>query len=79
MRSPVVSLLIACALVLSALPAQAMDRNQAAESAKRATGGRVLAVEESTRNGEPVFLVRVLTPSGEVRVVVIEAGNGRKR
>lgn len=56
----------------------ALDRDQAAAQVQRSTGGRVLAVEQAERDGRPVFRVRVLTPSGEVRVVVVE-GEGRGR
>lgn len=56
--------------------ALAIDRDEAAARAQQATDGRVLAVESGSRNGDPVFLVRVLTPSGEVRVVVVDARTG---
>ncbi|MFN3987660.1 MAG: PepSY domain-containing protein [Rhodocyclaceae bacterium] len=70
---------IACALALGAAPAAAMDKQQAAAVAQQQTGGRVLAVEQGDHNGDPVFLVRVLTPSGDVRVVVIDARTGAMR
>jgi hypothetical protein len=43
---------------------------QAAEQARRQTGGRVLSVQERGGGWE----VKVLTPSGEVRSVFIPAG-----
>jgi len=43
---------------------------QAAEIARRQTGGRVLSVEGG-RNG---YQVKVLTPSGEIRYVSVPAG-----
>jgi hypothetical protein len=43
---------------------------QAAEIARRQTGGRVLSVEGG-RNG---YRVKVLTPSGEIRYVSVPAG-----
>lgn len=75
--------LISCALVLvlviGAAPALALDRDQAAARVQQSTGGRVLAVEAAERNGQPVYRVRVLTPSGEVRVVIVEAGARGRR
>jgi uncharacterized membrane protein YkoI len=79
MRNAVIRLALACVLGLSAAFAHAVDRNQAAAVAQQATGGRVLAVESGARNGDPVFLVRVLTPGGEVRVVVVDARSGALR
>ena len=42
--------------------------NQAAESARRQTGGRVLNVKP----GDDGFRVKVLTPDGEVRYVPVD-------
>lgn len=69
-------LALALCMVLGAPAVSALDREQAAAQVQKSTGGRVLAVERSERDGRPVFRVRVLTPSGDVRVVVVEAGNG---
>ncbi|HRP95829.1 MAG TPA: PepSY domain-containing protein [Rhodocyclaceae bacterium] len=57
----------------------AIDRDEAAARAQQLTSGRVLAVEAASSNGEPVFVVRVLTPSGDVVVVVIDAQSGAVR
>jgi hypothetical protein len=43
---------------------------QAAEIARRQTGGRVLSVEHGRRG----YRVKVLTPSGEIRYVSVPAG-----
>lgn len=67
------------ALSLAAPFALAIDRDQAAARAQQATGGRVLAVDEAQQDGKPVYRVRVLTPAGEVRVVVIDARTGKVR
>ncbi len=72
-------LLLIGMIALAAPLAFAIDRDEAAAAAAQATGGRVLAVEASSRNGDPVFLVRVLTPSGEVRIVVVDARTGALR
>ena len=72
-------LLFAMALALAAPLASAIDRDEAAARAQQRTGGRVLAVERVEQDGRPVFKVRVLTPSGEVRVVLIDARTGAAR
>ncbi len=72
-------LLTACALVLAlAAPAWAqLDRDQAAAAVERQTGGRVLAVERVESGSGPMWRVKVVTSRGEVRVVLIEADDGR--
>jgi len=67
---------LALSVALVAPSVWALDRDQAAAQVQKSTGGRVLAVERGERDGRPVFRVRVLTPSGEVRVVVVESGGG---
>lgn len=47
-----------------------MTTSQAAESARRQTGGRVLSVQD----GAGGYRVKVLTPSGEVRDVFVPSG-----
>ena len=79
MRTGMQQLLVGLCLMLLMSWAHAIDRDQAAERAQQLSGGRVLAVEASERNGEPVFVVRVLTPAGEVRVIVMDARSGRVR
>lgn len=44
----------------------------AAAAAQRETGGRVLSVDRADAGGRPVWRVKVVTPSGEVRVVVLD-------
>lgn len=74
-----VRLFVACAMALTlAAPAWAqMGRDQAAAAAERQTGGRVLAVERIESSSGPMWRVKVVTPRGEVRVVLIEADDGR--
>jgi hypothetical protein len=72
-------LLLICVVMLASPLALAIDRDEAAARAREATGGRVLAVDASRARGDPVFLVRVLTPDGEVRVIVIDAETGAQR
>lgn len=72
---------LACALLLgSALPAWAdVSRDQAAAMAQRASGGRVLSVDRAEQDGRPVWRVKVVTPRGEVRVLLIDAATGQAR
>lgn len=65
--------------LLLAVPAVAMDRDEAAARVQQQTGGRVLGVERIEQGGRVVFRVRVLTPSGEVRVVEVQGGRGGRR
>lgn len=72
------ALITALMLALS-LPAWAdVSRDDAAAMAQQATGGRVLAVDQTQREGRPVWRVKLLTPQGEVIVVLIDAASGRR-
>ena len=68
-----------CALALMlATPAWAdVSRDQAAAAAQRQTGGRVLSVDKAESGRRMAWRVKVVTPRGEIRVVFIEADNGR--
>lgn len=66
---------ICAALLALSAPAWAdLSRDEAAAVAQRLSGGRVLAVEK-TQN---VWRVKVVTPQGEVRVILIDAASGRQ-
>ena len=70
--------LISVLLMALALPAWAdVSRDDAATVAQQASGGRVLAVEKTEREGRPVWRVKVLTPRGEVKVILIDVASGR--
>jgi uncharacterized membrane protein YkoI len=71
--------LLACAVLAAALaPAwAAASRDEAATVAQRETGGRVLAVERSESEGRAVWRVKVVTASGDVRVVLVDVATGR--
>lgn len=72
------TLITALMLALS-LPAWAdVSRDDAAAMAQQATGARVLAVEQVQREGQTVWRVKLLTPQGEVIVVLIDAASGRR-
>lgn len=71
---------IVCAAMLAAtaLPASAaVGRDAAAAIAQRATGGRVLAVDQADAGGRAVWRVKVLTPRGEVRVLLVDVATGQ--
>ena len=71
------STLCAALIALAGLPAwAAVSRDEAAMEAQRQTGGRVLSVEQAEAGGRPVWRVKVVTPRGDVRVVLVEMGNG---
>jgi hypothetical protein len=74
-----------CALLLGLVfllpPAWAgVDRDEAASLAQRVAPGRVLAVERGLHvDNRVVWRIKVLTASGEIRLVVIDAETGRSR
>lgn len=58
--------------------ADLISADRAAEIARSATGGRVLAVERRG-NGRPWFRVKVLVDGERVRYVAVDAVTGRIR
>jgi uncharacterized membrane protein YkoI len=72
------TLITALMLTLS-LPVWAdVSRDDAAATAQQVTGGRVLTVDQAQREGRPVWRVKLLTPQGDVIVVLIDAASGRR-
>ncbi|HYF16275.1 MAG TPA: PepSY domain-containing protein [Ramlibacter sp.] len=70
---------IAAVVAGAALPAWAqVSRDDAAAAAQRQTGGRVLSVDMADAGGRAMWRVKVVTPRGEVRVVMVDAGPGRR-
>jgi uncharacterized membrane protein YkoI len=61
-------------VVAQATESKALTRDEAARKAAEETGGKVLAADPDDIDGRPVYRVKVLTPDGHVRTVVIEAG-----
>ncbi|MGA7801068.1 MAG: PepSY domain-containing protein [Gammaproteobacteria bacterium] len=55
----------------------AVSPGRAVAEAEARTGGRVLAVETSDSGGEPVYRIKVLTPRGRVRVLIMDARTGK--
>ncbi len=48
--------------------------NQAVQQAQQQSGGRVLSADTVNQGGRTVHRVKVLTPSGQVRVYTFDAG-----
>ena len=69
-----------CGLLMAvATPAWAdVSRDDAASLAQQASGARALSVDRAEHQGRPVWRVKVHTPQGEVRVILIDAVSGRK-
>ncbi|HWI82296.1 PepSY domain-containing protein [Ramlibacter sp.] len=66
------------ALAVIAVPAWAdVSRDDAAAAAQRLTSGRVLAVDKAESAGRAVWRVKVVTPQGEVRVILIDVATGK--
>ena len=66
--------------LLMALSLQAwadVSRDEAVSMAQQASGARVLSVEKAEHAGRSVWRVKVLTPQGEVKVILIDAASGR--
>lgn len=70
---------LVCAVLLcaSSVAWAAVSRDDAAAAAQRAVGGRVLAVERSDAGGRPVWRVKLVTPSGDLRVILVDVATGR--
>ncbi len=47
--------------------------NEAVQQVQRETGGRVLSADTVNQGGRAVHRIKVLTPSGQVRVLTIDA------
>jgi uncharacterized membrane protein YkoI len=65
-------------LLAAAAPAWAdVSRDEAAAVAQRESGGRVLAVERVEARNRPAWRVKVVTPNGNVRVILVDLASGR--
>ena len=69
------SLILALLNVSSVALAQHTDQglDQAIRSVEQRTGGRVLSAEKRRSNSGLKYRVKVLTPSGKVRVINVDA------
>ncbi len=68
-------LLVATALLTAGAPniTFAASLNEAVQQVQRETGGRVLSADTVNQGGRTVHRIKVLTPSGQVRIVTIDA------
>ncbi|MBV8468189.1 MAG: PepSY domain-containing protein [Burkholderiales bacterium] len=73
--------IVAALLVLmlaALLPAHAeISRSDAADTAQRTSGGRVLTIERVKVDGRDVWRIKVVTPKGEVQVLRIDVTSGQ--
>jgi len=67
------------ALMVLTAPAWAdVSRDDAAAAAQRlSSGARVLSVEKSEAAGRAVWRVKVVTPQGQVRIILIDVASGK--
>ncbi len=75
--SPVQTLVLALGLIVVGAAHAEVSREQAAAMAQRQTGGRVLSVERADAGHGVDWRVKVVTPRGEVRVLLIDGGGDR--
>jgi uncharacterized membrane protein YkoI len=50
--------------------------DQATAIVRKETGGRVLSADRQSRNGQTIYRIKVLMPSGVVKVVRVDAATG---
>jgi len=72
LRSTCAALVLLCGTAWADL-----SRDDAAAVAQRLATGRVLSVDKADAAGRPAWRVKVLTPQGEVRIILIDAASGR--
>ena len=53
-----------------------LSLNDATEHVQKRTGGRVLAAQEVREQGRAMYRVKIITPQGEVRIVLVDAQTG---
>ncbi len=58
---------------------ETLSAEQAAASVQRQTGGRVLGAEPVQTESGPAYHVKILTKSGQVRIIEIDARTGAVR
>jgi len=51
--------------------------SEAADLVQKRTGGRILSAQALREQGRDRYRIKVLTPQGEVRVVLVDAATGR--
>ena len=56
---------------------RAISLSAAADLVQSHFGGRVLSAQAGSVQGRPIYRIKVLTSSGEVRVALVDAATGR--
>ena len=74
---PLIAFTLALLAVLTTPAWAEVSRDAAAATARQATGGRVSSVDRSEQNGRTVWRVKVLTPQGEVKLLLLDAQTGQ--
>ena len=62
-------------LLLAAKSGQ-LSLDQAAAKVREQTGGRILSAQTETKGGRTSYRIKVLLPSGHVRIVRVDAATG---
>ena len=79
MKNQLISALVLLGLLgIPELALARVNADQAAAVAQQSGAGRVLAVEKTNASGREVFRIKLLTPNGEVKVILIDAETGQK-
>lgn len=60
-------------LIASIQFAQGQSLNEAVQSIKQQTGGRILSTKTVQKNGQTVYKIKVLLPSGKVQTFTVNA------
>jgi hypothetical protein len=72
---------VVCALLLcgtlGAAPPQVLDRDQVAQLIKQEYGARILDLQSVPTGNGPAFRVKLLQPSGRVKLLLIDAVDGK--
>lgn len=74
---PLLTLALALLTALASPVWAQVSRDAAAATARQLSGGRVLALERSEHQGRAVWRIKVLTPQGEVKVLLLDAATGQ--
>ena len=74
---PIAQLALSLLLAASASAWANTSRDDAAAIAQRASPGRVLAVDRGEADGRPAWRVKIVTPAGDVRVILVDVATGR--
>jgi uncharacterized membrane protein YkoI len=69
--------LLVLLMLMSAVVHADIGKKQAVSIAQSVYPGRVLAVKQAQQNDTPVYRVKTLSASGDVHIIVIDAGSGK--